>query len=146
MSPALLCASVGSGSPHLRLGGMGSGTPMPVSARRLSDYFLRSQIPTTIGYFQCSTRRWGPPMMFESLEGRQLLSVTAVYRNDGVLIITGTPGRDHIEVSISNDISPGDTSVNVKGQGALVEGPGMPTGVIIIGGGGADNLSIGQSM
>jgi Ca2+-binding RTX toxin-like protein len=84
--------------------------------------------------------------MFELLEARQLLAVTAVFRNDGVLVVTGTPGRDHIEVSISNDISPGDTSVIVKGQGAIVEGPGMPTGVIINGGGGADNLSIGQSM
>src|SRR6266478_3844011 len=63
-----------------------------------------------------STRRWGPPMMIESLEARQFLSVTALYRNDGVLVVTGTRRADHIEVGPNADIAPGDTTVMANGR------------------------------
>ena len=84
-------------------------------------------------------------MMFESLEARQLLAVTAVYNDQGILIVTGTRRADHIDVSPNADIAPGDTTVVVNGR-LLREDQGIPSGVIIDGGGGNDELSIGQSM
>src|SRR5258706_6569567 len=92
-----------------------------------------------------STRRWGPPMMIESLESRQLLAVTAVYNDQGILIVTGTRRADHIEVGPNADIAPGDTTVMANGR-LLREDQTIPLGVIIDGGGGNDDLSIGQSM
>jgi Ca2+-binding RTX toxin-like protein len=84
-------------------------------------------------------------MLFESLEARQFLSVTAVYRNDGVLVVTGTRRSDQIDVSPNADIAPGDTTVVVNGR-LLREDPQIPFAVIIDSGGGDDVLSIGQSM
>ena len=84
-------------------------------------------------------------MMIESLEARQLFSVTAVYRSDGFLVVTGTRRADQIDVSPNADIAPGDTTVVVNGR-LLREDGQIPVGVIIDGGGGDDVVSIGQSM
>src|SRR2546421_10109303 len=84
-------------------------------------------------------------MMTESLEARHLLAVTAVYNDQGILIVTGTRRADHIEVGPNADIAPGDTTVEANGR-LIREDQTIPLGVIIDGGGGNDELSIGQSM